>query len=264
MSDQQAYWDNNLDPQNLSGKAPCNLEQELSFARSPEQDEADRLLGDVRGRRVLELGCGLGVNALMLARRGAKVVAIDLAYARLHEAAQLMQKEKTEGEIFLVQASADALPFKDEVFDGAFSKAVLIHTKLESVAPEISRALAEGGAGVFIEPLQRNPFVRLYRHTLAPKIWREIARYFGPEETAALSKQFPELTWRDFHLFGFLAYCFQFGIRAPLLFRLSVKVLSAIDRVLFACCPPLRGLAWMRVFHAQKMARRPDKPSAER
>src|ERR1700682_298790 len=37
------------------------------------------LLGDVGGRRVLDFGCGSGENCLLLARRGAKVVGVDIS-----------------------------------------------------------------------------------------------------------------------------------------------------------------------------------------
>lgn len=36
-----------------------------------------KLLGDVDGKRVLDIGCGAGRNAIALARRGAKVIAVD-------------------------------------------------------------------------------------------------------------------------------------------------------------------------------------------
>src|SRR6185295_8169989 len=37
------------------------------------------LLGDVRGRTVLDFGCGSGQNSLLLARRGARVVGVDIS-----------------------------------------------------------------------------------------------------------------------------------------------------------------------------------------
>jgi SAM-dependent methyltransferase len=49
--------------------------------------EADlRLLGTVEGKRVLDLGCGAGHNALALARQGAKVIAVDASADQIAEA----------------------------------------------------------------------------------------------------------------------------------------------------------------------------------
>src|SRR5687767_10273371 len=43
-------------------------------------------LGDVRGLRVLDLGCGHGMAAVVLARRGARVTACDLSAGYVREA----------------------------------------------------------------------------------------------------------------------------------------------------------------------------------
>lgn len=50
-------------------------------------DEAlGRLIGPVEGRRVLDLGCGAGAASIALARRGARVVAVEASTARLAQA----------------------------------------------------------------------------------------------------------------------------------------------------------------------------------
>src|SRR5262245_54033749 len=45
-------------------------------------------LGDVRGRRVLDFGCGHGMAAVVLARRGGRVTAFDLSRGYIKEARQ--------------------------------------------------------------------------------------------------------------------------------------------------------------------------------
>jgi len=46
-------------------------------------ESIDRLVGSGEGRRVLELGCGDGSNAVALARQGARVIVVDSSAARL-------------------------------------------------------------------------------------------------------------------------------------------------------------------------------------
>lgn len=75
-----------------------------------------RLLGDVRGRRALELGCGGGHNAIVLAKQGARAIAVDasaemLAHARRLADAEGVKVEFHHGEMaelaFLTTASVD-------------------------------------------------------------------------------------------------------------------------------------------------------------
>src|SRR5262245_13700976 len=49
-------------------------------------EPAFRQLGELRGRRVLDFGCGHGMAAVVLARRGARVTAFDLSFGYLDEA----------------------------------------------------------------------------------------------------------------------------------------------------------------------------------
>lgn len=46
-------------------------------------DAAARLVGNTEGKRILDLGCGLGGNAIAMARAGAKVIAVDSSVERL-------------------------------------------------------------------------------------------------------------------------------------------------------------------------------------
>src|SRR5262245_44371549 len=75
------------------------------------------LLPNVAGLAGLDLGCGEGHNTRLLARRGARVTAIDIAEAFIKHARQA-EAEEPLGIAYLV-ASAVALPFTDGTFDFA-------------------------------------------------------------------------------------------------------------------------------------------------
>lgn len=78
--------------------------------RCPTEDELG-LLGDVRGRRVLVLGCGGGQDAIVLARRGAHVAGIDLSDEQIRFARELAQKEGLV--VPFVQGNVEELPHVD-------------------------------------------------------------------------------------------------------------------------------------------------------
>jgi SAM-dependent methyltransferase len=124
---------------------------EVDFVWCPEGlREADaRLLGDVAGRRVLEVGCGSAPCARWLAAAGARPVGLDVSGAMLRHAAAL--GEKTGVRIPLVQAGAEHLPFGDASFDLACSAfgAVPFVAEPNRVMREVARILRPGGRWVF-------------------------------------------------------------------------------------------------------------------
>jgi SAM-dependent methyltransferase len=121
-------------------------------------------LGDVAGRRVLDCGCGHGMAAVVLARRGARVTALDLSQGYLREAGRRAQANGVSLE--RVRADAERLPFAGGSFDRVWGNAVLHHLDLGRAAAELRRVLAPGGVAVFCEPWGENPLLSWARHGL--------------------------------------------------------------------------------------------------
>lgn len=124
---------------------------DADFVWCPENvREADvGLLGDVAGRRVLEVGCGSAPCARYLRARGAQVVAFDLSAGMLaHGRAAAV---RTGIEVPLVQADACELPFASGAFDVAFSAfgAVPFVADSARLMREVARVLRPGGLWVF-------------------------------------------------------------------------------------------------------------------
>ncbi|MEU6075249.1 class I SAM-dependent methyltransferase [Micromonospora sp. NPDC047074] len=124
---------------------------DLDFVWCPEGvREADvRLLGELAGRRVLELGCGAAAAARWLATRGAHPVALDLSAGMLRHAA--LAAGRTGVRVPLVQADALALPFADAAFDTACTAfgAVPFVADSTAVMREVFRVLRPGSRWVF-------------------------------------------------------------------------------------------------------------------
>lgn len=121
------------------------------FVWCPERlrEEDVRLLGDVRDKRVLEVGCGSASCARWLADQGAQVVAMDISAGMLRHA--MAGADRSGTSVPLVQASADGLPFAAESFDLACSAfgAVPFVADSGAVMREVARVLRPGGRWVF-------------------------------------------------------------------------------------------------------------------
>ena len=108
-----------------------------------------RILPDVDGKDVVELGCGTAYVSSWLARRGARPVGVDLTAEQL-ETARRMQAE--HGLDFpLVHASAEDVPLPDASFDLAVSEyGASIWCDPDLWVAEAARLLRPGGELVFL------------------------------------------------------------------------------------------------------------------
>ena len=105
------------------------------------------VLGDLKGKDVLEFGCGGGQWSIALARRGARPVGLDLSIRQLGHAARLMSDT---GERFsLVNANAERVPFADESFDVFCDHGAMTFADPYATVPEVARVLRPGGLFAF-------------------------------------------------------------------------------------------------------------------
>jgi SAM-dependent methyltransferase len=108
-----------------------------------------RVLPDVAGKDVVELGCGTAYVSAWLARRGARVVGVDVTPAQLETARRLQREHGLD--FPLVEASAEDVPLPDESFDLAVSEyGASIWADPYRWIPEAARLLRPGGELVFL------------------------------------------------------------------------------------------------------------------
>jgi ubiquinone/menaquinone biosynthesis C-methylase UbiE len=107
------------------------------------------ILGEVGGKDVVELGCGTAYVSAWLARRGARVIGVDLTEEQL-ETARRMQREHGL-EFPLVHASAEDVPLPDASFDLVVSEyGASIWCDPDLWIAEATRLLRPGGELVFL------------------------------------------------------------------------------------------------------------------
>lgn len=114
------------------------------------RESAVQLLGDVRGRDVLEVGCGAAQGARYLSSVGARVTAFDVSMGQLRQARTLDERSGVRVDR-LVQADAQSLPFRDASFDLVVSAFGAIPFVADSagVLQEVARVLRPAGRLVF-------------------------------------------------------------------------------------------------------------------
>ena len=101
-----------------------------------------------RGRPVLEVGCGAGVDLARFAKGGAIVTGVDLTASAIALAKENFAQQGLTGHFEV--ANGEALPFPDETFDFVFAHGVVQYTAdPRRLVEECRRVLKPGGQAVF-------------------------------------------------------------------------------------------------------------------
>lgn len=145
------------------------------YQRRVEARQVLALLGEVKGKRILDIGCGDGLFALELARKGAQVVGLDTSPSVLSRGAHRAQALRLERAFFL-HGNATTMALASSAFDLTVCNCVLEHIAADGeVLRDIYRVLKPGGKLVLTVPRdyqtqRRIPFrlVRLLLHMPGP------------------------------------------------------------------------------------------------
>jgi SAM-dependent methyltransferase len=186
------------------------------------------------GRRVLEIGPGLGTDHAQFARAGAEMYAVDLTTTHLELTRRRFALEQLATR--LARADAEGLPFADRSFDVVYSFGVLHHTpNTQAAVQEIWRVLRPGGFAIISLYHRHSAFhwiaTVLCRGIRRGELWKRGYRRlladieFGARESGAaplvkvlsrrqcrrLFTDFSEVAVRSHHI----DYCHVFPSRPP-------------------------------------------------
>jgi 2-polyprenyl-3-methyl-5-hydroxy-6-metoxy-1,4-benzoquinol methylase len=121
-----------------------------------------REMGPLAGKRLLDIGAGLGESSVYFALQGAKVTMIDIS-------PQMIAKACEVGRYYGVElegraAIGERLPVSDNTFDVVYIANTIHHVKeREQLFGEIRRVLKPGGRFFSIDPIAYNPAINVYR-----------------------------------------------------------------------------------------------------
>jgi SAM-dependent methyltransferase len=144
----RASWNREADEYQREHATQLNRFDRMGWGTWGIPDAKLDVLGEVRGKDVLEYGCGGGQWSIALSRRGARPVGLDLSIRQLEHAALL--REEAGASFPLVNADAERVPFADATFDVVFcDHGAMTFADPQRTVPEVARVLRPGGLFAF-------------------------------------------------------------------------------------------------------------------
>ncbi len=233
---------------------------------SPEYKRAIELLGPIKDKYILNLGCGLGEEAVYLAIKGANVMAIDISQKMLDMTKKLAKRYRVQKRIKYHKVSAEKLDFKTNNFDFVLGCNILHHVDITKSIKEVKRVLKPNGVAVFSEPLTYNPIINVYR-VIANKVRTDHEHPLSNDNLKLVSKYFPKTEHEEFHFTTLLIFLWFYFVKRynpnkirywkkiisdADKYKLSFKVLYWLDNEILWTFPFLRKYCWVTVIKSIK------------
>jgi 2-polyprenyl-3-methyl-5-hydroxy-6-metoxy-1,4-benzoquinol methylase len=244
-------WANSEDVEKIDVRASNEV------CTAPEMRYITERLGNIKGKRLLDVGCGLGEASVYFAMLGADVTSSDLSQGMLDATTRLALANGVSIKQHVASAEDMQLP-PEAKFDIIYAGNLLHHVDIEETITRIKPHLAVGGVFVTWDPLAYNPAINVYRSMATdvrtpdehPLKWSDIKlfrKHFGTVET-----RYFWLT--TLLIFVIMVLAQRRNPNKERFWKVVVQEgekwswlyypLDKLDRLLLAIFPPLRLLCW--------------------
>jgi SAM-dependent methyltransferase len=216
------------------------------------RQRAASLLGNIAGKSLLDLGCGMGEETAYLAKLGANVTAIDISDVGVSITKSRAEKNGLADRVRAIRMGADPTDFPADSFDLVHGLGILHHVGLAAALKEVRRVLKPGGAAVFLEPLGNNPWIERWKYRIQKKLGKkldltEVTEHEENLRYADLNRecaQFSSYKLYPFHL--------TYRIRKLIAPKFLHDRLRAVDHYTLKILPLTRHVAGAVVIHLVK------------
>ena len=224
---------------------------------SPEMRFITKQIGNFNGKKILDVGCGLGEVSIYFALKGANVTALDISSGMLKKTSQLAKLNEVKIKTHL--ATAEDFNFSDnEKFDVIYMGNCLHHANIDQSMKNVVSHLNKDGIFLSWDPIAYNPIINIYRliatkvrtpdeHPLKLSDIKLIKNYFKFSET--------NYFWFTTLIIFVLMFIVQFKNPNKERFWKTViyeskkwewlyKPLERLDKIILKLFPPLKLLCW--------------------
>ena len=201
----------------------------------------DKLIS-VSNQKVLEIGCGIGINrAKFFKERKCSYTGIDISNYAIKENMKLAEKEKLEVE-FIVDDANKLDTLKNRNFDLIIMSGVLHHLDFKECLPTLKSLLQKNGKLIMLEPMGTNPLINIFRK-LTPKIRTKDEHPLNFQDFNYIMNFFPRSRF-ELHSITSLGMIFLILFLPKRIVLKFHKPLGKVD-LLIAKLPIIRRLSWL-------------------
>lgn len=224
---------------------------------APEMIYITKQLGELKGKTLLDVGCGLGEASVYFALKGASVTALDLSSEMLITVKKIAKKYKVK--VNTIQAALEYANIpKSKKFDIIYGGNIFHHIDIPQTLNQLIPHLKPDGKLVCWEPVAYNPLINWYRK-IAIHVRSDDERPIQLSDIEIFRSYFNTVKVRWYWFTTLIIFCYMvvFMRRDPNKIRLWKKVveegefwkpvyipLELIDRILLSIFPFLGPLCW--------------------
>lgn len=194
-----------------------------------------KVLGDINGKLICDLGCGEGVIASQSAILGAEVTAIDISPKLIEIAERRAILDGVKDKIEFIVADAEELNIPENRFDFLVTYEVLHHIDIPKVMQKMILSLKAGGKAIIVEPIACSSLIQKIRNIAPVEV---DGGHHDPQlnikDLQIISGYFDNYQMTFFRLFGRLERLFP---RGSYINNIAMLILNIFDRLILNLFP---------------------------
>lgn len=200
---------------------------------------------DVKGKKILEYGCGNGEYCLKLSQAGGIVHGIDISPIAINNALEKARYLDLKANFQVMDA--ESMDYANNNFDLIYGSGILHHLNLKRSLKEINRVLKNGGEAIFFEPLGHNVCINMFRF-FTPKLRTKDEHPLLNSDIEYIQKVYPNTYFGYHHMTTF----FSLPLINTRYFQSILKVFDRFDNMLIDRIPSVGKYCWITIIKIKK------------